>query len=361
MPAFPSSLQTVFQPLQHHLAAAAILQGSVAASLFADDPVSPRAALLKAGHRALLAGLPSPELISRLARHFLDDVYPAGQQAGEELFILYPAPNWEPFIADILPGKDPIPTQREYYELCPSGPVPFDGLPGGLTLRAVDAALLAEDGLEGMDDLREEMVSERASVEDFLQHSFGFIALSGKTLAGWCLSEYNTPEACEFGIAALPGFRQNGLATALARACMAEGQRRGLMRFGWHCFADNTPSVATALRLGFQKKLDYPAWLAFYDEGVSLAVNGRFCLDRGDPAAARIWYQKALDRGGASPWIDLGMARAAAAIGQPDEAFVWLNSALEKGFHNRDDLLMLPQLITLQADPRWGDLLAKMA
>ncbi len=32
----------------------------------------------------------------------------------------------------------------------------------------------------------------------------------------------------------------------------------GATEIGWHCWASNISSIATALKLGFQKELDYP-------------------------------------------------------------------------------------------------------
>jgi hypothetical protein len=35
---------------------------------------------------------------------------------------------------------------------------------------------------------------------------------------------------------------------------------KGATEIGWHCWATNTPSIATALKLGFEKGLDYSVY-----------------------------------------------------------------------------------------------------
>jgi GNAT superfamily N-acetyltransferase len=141
-------------------------------------------------------------------------------------------------------------------------------LPAGYTLRPVDRDLLNERHLQNLDLLMEEMCSERPSVTDFLDKSFGFCAMYGDEIVGWCLSEYNTPTRCEVGIEALAAHRRRGLATAMASALIEQALSRGLSRINWHCYAGNAPSVATALRVGFEKVADagdYPVMIVRLD------------------------------------------------------------------------------------------------
>lgn len=49
----------------------------------------------------------------------------------------------------------------------------------------------------------EETQSERLSVEDFLQKSFGYCVIHDEEIVGWCMSEYNVSHRCELGIATI--------------------------------------------------------------------------------------------------------------------------------------------------------------
>jgi hypothetical protein len=82
-------------------------------------------------------------------------------------------------------------------------------LPGYKKL-TVDAELMEQSSLNNMDELLNEMQSERCSGEDFLKQSFGFCMVHDQALVSWCLSEYNSGERCEVGVATQKEFRGLG-------------------------------------------------------------------------------------------------------------------------------------------------------
>ena len=139
-------------------------------------------------------------------------------------------------------------------------------LPEDFLLRPVDRAMFDEP-IQDLDDLKEEMCSERSSPDDFLAKSFGVALLDAhrqnkmRVLAGWCLSEYNYADRCEVGIGTQEPYRRRGFATLMGMALIEEASLRGVTQLGWHCFTSNQASVATALKLGFRKEMDYTAFV----------------------------------------------------------------------------------------------------
>jgi RimJ/RimL family protein N-acetyltransferase len=111
----------------------------------------------------------------------------------------------------------------------------------------------------GLDAVREEMCSERASVEDFMARSFGICPVYGNEVAGWCMSEYNVGDRCEIGIATTRTHQRKGIASLATQVFLNEAHRRGYQRVGWDCWTNNTPSAATARKAGFTLVEDYPA------------------------------------------------------------------------------------------------------
>jgi RimJ/RimL family protein N-acetyltransferase len=90
-------------------------------------------------------------------------------------------------------------------------------LPRGFTLRPADRK--SRDPLiKNPDFLTDEMCSERESVEDFLQTSFGLCLVHDHEIGGWCLSEYNHADGCEIGIATSPPYQRRGFATLMTSA-----------------------------------------------------------------------------------------------------------------------------------------------
>jgi RimJ/RimL family protein N-acetyltransferase len=259
----------VFQRLEAHLAIVALLGGAVPGRVFVDDTAQPSAGLAWTQQRFYLAGSArNPEFSTALRQLFADVIYPQSVAAGQALLVLtYDGEHWVPAIeGTILSDKRRLRVERQYYALDidplhrPSGPPP------GFVFRSVDEALLQETHLEHLDALVEEMGSERPSTEAFLRESFGLCAIQADKIVGWCLSEYNFGQRCEVGIATLEPYQRRGLATAMASAFIAQAWAKGVRHIGWHCYAGNVASAATALKAGFEHVVDHPAYVAWFEE-----------------------------------------------------------------------------------------------
>jgi RimJ/RimL family protein N-acetyltransferase len=269
---------TIFQPMRIHLAIRSLLEGSTPGAILVDDPIRPHLALAEHDNRYYLAGaadLPTSKVALR--DYFLESVYADRQKTGRGWFVLYVPPGpWEKIIPELMGDRNLVPRGRQYYvhdmggELTrPSPNHRIDWrpqLPEGFVLRPVDPALLDEP-IKDLDDLKEEMCSERSSVEEFLAKSFGVVLVDahsqdrGGMLAGWCLSEYNCADYCEVGIGTQEPYRRRGFATLMGGAMIEQAQSKGVTKIGWHCFTSNQASIATALKLGFRMVTDYPAFV----------------------------------------------------------------------------------------------------
>lgn len=254
----------LFAGLMNHLAVEAILSGEVSADIWVDDPKTPEIVLTRTRQRCFLGAKPSGAATNALQACLIEEIIPSLQAEGFDGCLLFYSPAWHDHIAELLAPVKSVPILRHYYERNPGGELPAINLPEGLTLKAVDASLLEDPSYEGMPALREEILSERASAEEFFAKSFGIAALAERVLAGWCLSEYNCAQRCEVGIGTQEPFRRRGLAHTMGLAFLQLANQNGITRVGWDCFAENTPSIATALALGFEKVEEYPATLFWF-------------------------------------------------------------------------------------------------
>jgi RimJ/RimL family protein N-acetyltransferase len=350
----------------HNLAVRAILDGSVPAEIHVDHPIQPRVAITWNKQRHYLAGSPeNKEFNDHLRRRLAGASSPRPLESGDDLFVLYyaPADAWEDTLDTLLRDRNPIHAQRQYYTF----QSPRQGgrdwspkLPEGFTLRYVDRDLLAQEHLRNLDDLIEELCSERQSVQDFLARSFGFCLLHGDEVAGWCLSEYNTAGRCEVGIATFEPYRRRGLATIMASALVEHALSQGISHVGWHCHASNIASAATALKVGFKKLVDYPVRFAYLDQTINLAVHGNvaFRQEQYDQALAR--YQAAFLRGDAPTWAFWNAACASALLDQRTAALRYLDQALDRGFDDLERMLESEHLTTLHGTEEWQALTQRL-
>lgn len=348
-PPYPAGFIQLCQPFLEHLAVQGILQGHVPARLYADDPVNPGAVLISRPPRFYLAGFPSHD---RLAGEIAELV--RGCAGENEVYLCFFSPSaWENLLEDALKGLFPISRFHESYSLELEERLYFQGfLPDGITLARVDGALI-EAGYAYVEDLKEEMCSERASVEEFLKESFGLVPVHDGKIIGWCLSEYNTAEACEIGIAVRPEYRQRGLATALTLAFLDLARQNQVKRVGWHCWKDNIASARTAVKAGFRLRSSQPVLFGFYDEVVQMGVHGNMAMDLEHYPVALSWYEMGLQRGDAPGWLWWNALLAAAWAGKETRAIQLVEAGLAKNKLELGKLQTSTDLAGLRQHPSW--------
>lgn len=268
-------VQPLFTPLKEHRAPQAVIAGATPGAIYVDDPVAPRAALLHVQNRFYLAGDPRSDAFNMGLRHlFAEEIFPAAREAGKEAFVLYYPPGWEEAIEGvILRGKHPLRDLRHTYVFEGKEPPDWRSLmKRGFEIVPVSAELLAGEDLDNVAELREELASEAPSVRFFLMNRLGLcLVRDDEEIVGWALSEYDLDERTEVGIATVEGCRRRGVATITGGALIEEALALGFTRIGWHCWANNAGSVATALRLGFEKVGEEFVYITWFDEDTALA------------------------------------------------------------------------------------------
>jgi RimJ/RimL family protein N-acetyltransferase len=358
-----SKVLPLYEAVDIHLAPIAALRGAAPARVFVDNPDLPSAALLWMDHRIYLAGFEKNERFNQgMTRLFRQIIYPESIAAGKTQYVLYFHPNnWEEVLDGILEEEQPVHAMRTYLEFkgheqdCRKLFMP------GYSLRPLDRSLLADDGLEHIEEVREEVVSEAPSQEEFLKDRFGFCALYGEDeLAGWCLSEYNSQDRCEVGIATVESHRRKGIATALAGALLDHAHSLGIRRIGWHCWTDNQASVATAKRAGFELIAEFPVVYAWFDQAANLAVHGNQALFQGNFEEALDWYRQGFKTGKAPGWAYWRAACASARLGQKGDALGYLREAIERGFRYPDLFIEFDDLQELHSEAGWDEIVRSL-
>ena len=251
----------LFQGLEHsHALVAALFEGCATARLFVDEPSAPQAGVIVCKSRVLCAGDASQvDFLDKMSRTFSEELIPAHLARGNDAFLVYASDDsWNTALPALFPTYDLYHGTRQYYEMTDFATQPDLRLPDGFSMQLITPEFLSS-GMEGLDAVREEMCSERATVEDFLARSFGLCPVHEHEIAGWCMSEYNVGNRCEIGIATAPNRQRQGIATLTTRFFLAEAHRRGYTRVGWDCWTRNVPSVATARKAGFALVEEYAA------------------------------------------------------------------------------------------------------
>jgi len=245
-----------FKDMLHNLAVLSILSGGTPSTVMVDDVNNPRAAVTWSGSRIYIAGDVGGDISRSLAETIAWRV-----KAGSScVYVVYLAPeaDGDGFIEP--KGFQAVHRKRNYYEVDATKRVWAAKPPHGYTLHMIDRGLLTK-GLKNTDLVIDEMRSERPTVEEFIEKSFGFYSVAGEEIASWCTSEYNTGDRFEIGIETVVKHRRRSLALHTANATIGHGLTRGFRVVGWHCWADNAGSNGLARALGFSHVCEYPAIL----------------------------------------------------------------------------------------------------
>ncbi|MGI6238020.1 MAG: GNAT family N-acetyltransferase [Christensenellales bacterium] len=95
------------------------------------------------------------------------------------------------------------------------------------------------------------------SMADFFARGIGFAPVYDGALRGFCTSEYPSRGKCAIGIYVDEAYRGRGLAADLTRAFLNTAHEMGMDTVYWECWANNAPSIQTALKCGFEKQAEY--------------------------------------------------------------------------------------------------------
>ncbi len=252
----------VFSPLTHHAAIGSILSGLTDSRIYVDDRDEPKCALTWTKSRIFLSGDLSDEDNGRRAAETIGNKIKLDSlNRGARYFIVYVDPKISP--SDLFELLDEVKVHqdtRNYYELDAREREWCEAHLDEFRLEVIDRRFLSSP-YGNLDQVKEEMCSERSSVEDFLEKSVGVCGVIGDEIVSWCMSEYNHGCRYEIGIATVEEHRRKGLATATAGVLMRRCLEHGFSRVGWHCWQRNEPSNRTVLKLGFRFVESYPVYV----------------------------------------------------------------------------------------------------
>jgi len=256
-------VQPLFESLDFNLVVSSVIQGNTPAWVFADDPHSPRCALIWDRQDAILVAGEAGESMHTSVRDVIFQlIVPNGRERGLPLFSLSTAPNWEPAVPALFAELSPERAGRYSYRFTPLQEPPKYGnrpaLPGGFRLRRIDENLL-NSRLAHLDEMQGWIDSFWETPEKFLDIGYGYCMMYSNAIASWCLTVFAAGTSRELGVATAPKFRRSGLATHVAAACLEHGLANK-QEIHWHCFADNHPSARIALGLGFQLEREYAVY-----------------------------------------------------------------------------------------------------
>jgi GNAT superfamily N-acetyltransferase len=216
----------------------AILEGSLPGRAIADDPDAPTLAAVQSAEGIAF--------ISRTTSQSELDTALSGLRRDAMVGLTWPVDA-----AGNGSGKPEAPARAQ--DRLGFGPIPATGerlqalrddLPAGVTVRPLDADLLARC------EWRELVEGAYGSIEAFLEHGIGLCLMRDDEILAEAYAPFIGGGVAEVGVVTAEAHRGQGLAPIAIAWLAAELDERGLAMY-WSCDTDNEASVRVAGKLGF--------------------------------------------------------------------------------------------------------------
>jgi GNAT superfamily N-acetyltransferase len=305
---YPPSVVEMIRRLPEPVISLSIMEGWTEGSVFADNRLNPGVVLVwegKGSANLFVCGRPDRRNAQMVARLLETTVIPGCERKGILMSTMsWNADGWEELVPDVLASRPPIRDRRLLYTLDVSQTDQTDKVdmldallvpPEGFEVRAVDAGILDSADIAHADDVRNEILRQWRSLDDFLSRGFGYCLLGDNTITTWCLAEYPAGEEISIGVETVEEYRRRGHATVASAAMIRECIRRGITPY-WDLWASNTASRLLAEKVGLEQKAEYPVVFFYHNEIDNMLVNGNAAFRRGKDAATAVrWYNGAFE------------------------------------------------------------------
>ena len=252
-------VEPIFEGRKQYVAARAVLRQNFPGLVWVDDLQHPQTALVWALTRwAYVAGdhHHSRDFLAGLKPFVRDVVTPLARAMGQKWFELYahPSDEWEAAVEFALEGlsaekhyENTYVLDRGVFESASSPPV----VPAEMTLRHTEFPVVSTSA-QRLPFVQQDPARRRA---------FGYELVQGERVVSVCRSN---GLACgtEFMLdvdTPARGERNNGYATVVSRALIADALEEGLEPL-WETTEDNTASRRLAGRLGYRERERYPVY-----------------------------------------------------------------------------------------------------
>jgi RimJ/RimL family protein N-acetyltransferase len=251
----------IFAGLVNRVAILAIIERHSAGRIFVDDANHPTSAFIWNEFRySYLAGrTDNTAFNAALYKLLTETLLPEAQASPDPTLVLYPFPTaWHEIIGALFQIYSPFCLLRSTFRFRPErfrGQNWAANIPPGFEMRPIDRMLLETPGNSVAEGVR---VLWR-SIDEFLDSGFGFCLMHEKEVVSECYSVFAGANKCEIGLGTAEPYRRRGFAL-LTASTFIEHCIRHEREPVWECWAENTPSIALAEKLGFERMDDYPVF-----------------------------------------------------------------------------------------------------
>lgn len=250
------NIQPLIGKLSHFLILQTVIEGKTPGKIWVDAPNAPTVTLVWDQLNTLffLLGHPEdPEIVQQLNMLIKEEIFPEINELQYNRFFLQFGADktWEPHKAAVLDRITWDEKTIYAYTRSPQNQAPSSqslpiSLPAEYHLMPITKELLKRTKLENLKFVRSAIRACWKSIEQYQDNGgIGYCVMRDNTIAAWCATDYIVGERCELYVETFDGFKQQGLGTQVAAACIEECLAQGYT-VHWHCFNYATGSYKIA-------------------------------------------------------------------------------------------------------------------
>ena len=369
--------RSLFEALEWNLITNAVVDGTSPGRIYVDHVENPRTAFMCTVEGYYLVGDYNDDEFSKSLNHLIFQSLFAGdtlRQGETDVAISYHPAAWRSKMPIIFHGRTPLKAARRHY-ICDQLNLDHwrSMVPKGFQVRRLDERLLRTPDLTVPAHVRDWMKTNWGSISNFMKKGFGFCMVHDKSIVSWSLTDCVSCDACEIGIHTREGYRRQGLATLTATAAVDHALSTGLRQVGWHCDEYNLGSIGAAEAVGFRLERKYVQYYACSNAAHHLEETAQAhfrakryreavtCYARffsTPPEQLPKWLREVLPQELGTHYFRVALAEA--SIGETDDALMYLERAVDSGWHYLDFLNSCDEFKNMHGTPRWKRILGKI-
>ncbi len=363
-PRYPA-VRALFAALAvYNVSIPALLDGINPGTIYVDDPVNPRTALMHSVEGSFLVGdAANGSFIEAVNTDLRENHYnDAVTVAGDFMFVGVHPETWIAEIPHLFHPRMVFSQARRHY-VCTA--LAYDQwrehVPAGFAVRRINDDLLDTAGLDVPDHIHDWISHNWGTRENYRAHGFGFCVVNENQVVSWSVADCASGTRCEIGIQTRPDYRRRGLAAITTAACVEYALSNAFTEVGWHCNDDNAGSWKTAEKVGFVKERDYTLYYSAFSSVHEIAEMGYVAVNARQYQAAVDAYDQLFVISDDYPsYIYHTAARAYAALNNFSRASACLNAAVDRGWADLEFTGRCEEFNMLRSAPAWAAIVERI-
>ncbi len=332
----------LFKDLEYNLSIFSVINKINPGRIFVNNMENPTAALLISPEGMYFTGDAKDNAFNCELNNVLKDdiLKKALEKLKVDYIVFYSSKEWENSFKDIFSSLYPMKDDRRYLEL-EIGKFHIEEV--SENVKKIDREMLLGSNLKEIDDVRESIIENWSSVDNFLENGFGYVYIVDGGVVSRCIADCVVEDKCELGVETEEDYRQKGYCTQVVIATLNYCKNNNIKNVGWHCWDNNIPSYKLAEKVGFKQKKDIKVYFGWYNLYDNYLVNGNYYLKINvNYKLSAEFYTRAFENNYGFVWHYYNAACAYWKINKREEAKKYYQIALKNGWKGIESLKSSP-------------------